>query len=1164
MILRLGRLCMIALLSTLVSSPQPRESKPNLNDRFPIKSGNELSAPIVWPVGECATAVHVSGFIAHSIVRVFLGGTMQIGIANPYFSEADITLTQALKLGDSVTATQEVSGLKSSQSAPPMIVGPYPTNLNKPVVLQPLYACGRVVPVNNLNPGTVVAVNRNGNPTPIGTANVTTAWTAVSTASLNQPDQVTATQTACPAGPGPKKVSAPSDAKGVSVDPSPMVPPTVSPYPVGADTIVLNGLYIGSLDKVLDNGTQVGIGLSNSGANKFGIQPSVSSGSHIRGSQDLCTSSGNGPIVPPSTTLNAPTILTPVCENQPFVTVQNSYPNSILVLYRNGAIAGMAGGDLGDVKMSLGGGANFALGDEVQVLQYVGSVISPRSSPVFVDCAPQDVITQHNNNSRTGAYIVETTLTPANVNTSSFGRLYSRTVNGDVLAQPLYERAVKTSQGLKNLFFIATSTNDVYAFDTDNLGPNPTDGLVWHQNLCSSVPSGVCGETASHLVGITSTPVIDASTHTMYVVTRCSNGTGGTTDGAVYIHALNVADGTDRVPPVLVQATDPDNSSVVFDFHCQRNRPGLLLSQGVVYVAFATFSCDAGCATSPYHGWVIGYRESDLTRVAVFCTSPGAGEVGIWQTGKGLVGDANGSIYFQTGNGPASEPLQDSVVKLKVISGAPGLALDGHFQPNNASSAVASGERPLGVGDTDLGSGGPMLLPGGRLIGGGKQGRYYVLDNSSMNLAQDSTPDALGFNGFQAFTNTYHNNNAIMACPAAGGAQGCDTSGAGGMCYVDPKHYGDGELCGPNIHGGPIFWEHNSTTGFIYEMPEKDYLKAFKYDLSTHKVTEAAVQTATGAFARPPTDGMPGGFSSLSADGKTNGIVWTNLPVGDGQWNLVPGRLAAFDALSLKELWNDSDNVIFAKSVPPTIADGKVIRATLINTANASDPTSFQSIILVYGLLKPAGGAGNPRGPGGAGRAPVPPRSRPFTGLCYSIDQKYANFGGSSGILGLPAGPELEVGDSRGGRYRNYRGTLRGMVNTMASAEMPAGPMPTCSVPPKNGTVVDSAIYWTATTCATVVQGDILKLWLQLGGPNSKLGYPIDDETYTSDHYGRISHFEHGDIVWYVDKGAQVQYPGFVDRLLGYPWLVPLIALILVLVLAIIVLRRWPRGPEAA
>jgi hypothetical protein len=813
---RRGWMSMIALAITLIVPPQIRGDQPNINEHFPIRKGNELSPPIVWPVGECAKAVHVSGFIPHAVVRVFLVKVppVQIGIANPYFAEADIKLTQPLKLNDRVTATQEVLGITSSQSSPPMVVGPYPTNLNKPEVLQPLYACGQVVPVDNLNPGTVVDVFRNGGATPIGEANVTMPWTPVVTASLNQPDQVTAIQTACPNGPGTKKVSPSSDPKGVFPDPSPMVPPSVWAYPVGADTIVLDGLYIGSLDKVLDNGAQVGIGLSNSPANKFGIHPAAGSGSHIAGSQDLCTSSGSGTSIPPSTTLNAPSILPPVCENQPFVTVQNSYPNSILVLFRNGAIAGMAGGDLGDVKMALGGGVNFALGDEVHVVQYVGSIISPPSSPVFVNCAPQDVVTQHNNNSRTGAYLVEKTLTPANVNNTTFGRLYTRIVDGDVLAQPLYVRAVHTpAQGIRNLFFIVTSKNNVYAFDADNMSTNPTDGLVWQRNLCSSAPSGVCGETASHLVGITSTPVIDVNTNTMYVVARCSDGQGGRDDGAVFIYALNIADSTDRVPRVLVQATDPTNGSVKFDFHCQRNRPGLLLSKGVVYAAFATFSCDAGCGSTPYHGWVIGYDASSLAQKAVFCTSSGAGQAGIWQTGNGLVGAANGSIYFQTGNGPASEPLQDSFVKLKVVSGPPGLALDGHFQPNNASTAVASGERSLADGDTDLGSGGPMLLPGGRLIGGGKQGRYYVINDATMNLAQNATPDALGFDGFQAFLNTYHHDNTKPACPPAGGAMGCDTSASGGQCFIDPKHYGDGELCGPNIHGGRFSGSRTAPSG---------------------------------------------------------------------------------------------------------------------------------------------------------------------------------------------------------------------------------------------------------------------------------------------------------------------------------------------------------------
>jgi len=121
-------------------------------------------------------------------------------------------------------------------------------------------------------------------------------------------------------------------------------------------------------------------------------------------------------------------------------------------------------------------------------------------------------------------------------------------------------------------------------------------------------------------------------------------------------------------------------------------------------------------------------------------------------------------------------------------------------------------------------------------------------------------------------------------------------------------------------------------------MPEKDFLKAFKYDLSSGHVSEAPFLVASGPLARPPTDGMPGGFSSISANGMKDGIVWTSMPFGDGQWVPVPGRLAAFDATTLRELWEDDNDVLFAKSVPPTIADGKVIRATAANK------------VIVYGL----------------------------------------------------------------------------------------------------------------------------------------------------------------------------------------------------------------------
>ncbi len=1087
----------------VLCSPLWGQRGPVINQRFPIKNGNELSPPIISPVGECAKAVHVSGYLPHASLRVFANHTEQIGSANPYFADADVPLTRELHAGDELTATQMVLGFTSAQSPDPVIVGPYPAALNKPVVGPDLYACGQVAPVSNLNPGTHVTVFR-ATTDVVGQGDATQAWQPVVTASLNAGDHITALQTACPNNSAKRIESPRSNPVTVHSDPSPVPSPSVEPFPVGADAVVLDNLFVGSAIQIFDNGSPSGGGLSTASRNRAPLQPAADSGAHVTSTHNLCPTTA--PAVPqtPSTTLNTPVIVTPICEGTHTVTIQNTYVNAIVVLFRNGAIAGMAGGEVGDITINLGAGTNLNFGDELQVVQYVGSVISPKSELVFVGCG--NVLTQHNDNARSGGYTVETQLTPASVRPVGFGRLYTRQVDGDIVAQPLYMRRVMFPTGaIRNLFFVATSKNNVYAFDADNAGATATP--VWQRNLCGSVHSGVCGETYSGLVGVTSTPVIDPVSNTMYVVARCSDGTGGPRDGQILIYALNVATGADRVAPAVINAVAP-GTNVAFDYHCQRNRPGLLLQKGVVYVGFATLSCDAGCASTPYHGWVIGYRASDLHQTGVYCTSPsnaaGRGEAGIWQTGKGLVGSPDGSIFFETGNGPPTEPLQNSFVKISPTTAPGGLANAGHFTPNNAGVAVhpgIPGNRSLADGDTDLGSGGPLLLPQGKLIGGGKQGRFYVVDTNTMHLSQNAAPDSLGYDGFQAFQNTYHNDASHAACPISGGAAGCDPSGGtshDGQCYINPIRYGDGELCGPNIHSGPVFWKQSSSTGIIYEMPEKDYLKAFRYDLATGHVSETPVHVASGALDKPPTDGMPGGYSSVSSNGGSNGIVWTSMPNGDGQWNPVPGRLAAFNATTLAQIWSDEDNVLFAKAVPPTVGDGKVFRA--IGGVSGS--------IIVYGLLTHNGA--------GAKELSV--------GSCLTIQQKYANYGGRSGsTLGVPVNDERPMGDQAGGRYQDYKGGVFGMTSTVVSVkDHPGDPIPTCSVPKGRTMVVLSSIYWSPHTCAHVVQGEIRELWLKLGGTKGKLGYPIDDETYTPDHRGRSSRFERGEIRWYPEKGAYV------------------------------------------
>src|SRR3954447_12981822 len=226
-----------------------------------------------------------------------------------------------------------------------------------------------------------------------------------------------------------------------------------------------------------------------------------------------------------------------------------------------------------------------------------------------------DVLTHHNDTGRTGMNPAETVLTPANVNVQSFGELFERHVEGDVYAQILYVRGVGTPHGAKNLFYVATSTNRVYAFDADDVSQDPKTPPVWSRQLDparSLTSQEICRETVGS-VGITSTPVIDAQTRTIYVVTRSSAPQPGVPgDGANYLHAVDIATGADKPSsPVHVAASLPGTGpeaggTIVFNARCQRNRPGLLLLNGVVYLAYGTFSCDQDCGPGePYHGWVL-------------------------------------------------------------------------------------------------------------------------------------------------------------------------------------------------------------------------------------------------------------------------------------------------------------------------------------------------------------------------------------------------------------------------------------------------------------------------------------------------------------------------------------------------------------------------------
>ena len=216
-------------------------------------------------------------------------------------------------------------------------------------------------------------------------------------------------------------------------------------------------------------------------------------------------------------------------------------------------------------------------------------------------------MTQHNDGARSGATLAETALKPPLVAGGAFGRLFERDVDGGIVAQPLVVHGVPTARhGRRDLLLVATETNWVYAFDLDDASPDPATPPVAKRQLQPSgrVVPAICGETPSQRVGITSTPVVDAATRTLYAVAR------NAADHQYYLHALDLtADLADRRPPVRIAPVDPQRRDVRFSADCQRNRPALLLLNGVIYVAFGSLACDRDCPDGGlYRGWIAGYR----------------------------------------------------------------------------------------------------------------------------------------------------------------------------------------------------------------------------------------------------------------------------------------------------------------------------------------------------------------------------------------------------------------------------------------------------------------------------------------------------------------------------------------------------------------------------
>jgi hypothetical protein len=517
------------------------------------------------------------------------------------------------------------------------------------------------------------------------------------------------------------------------------------------------------------------------------------------------------------------------------------------------------------------------------------------------------VFTWHNDAGRTGQNRQEYALTPASVSASTFGRRFSCAVDGQLYAQPVYVANLTISGGKHNVVYVATEHDSVYAFDAD-AAPCVT---YWQKSFLgagvTTVPAVDTNETGdlSPEFGITSTPVIDPATSTLYVLAR-------TKESGNYfqrLHALDVTTGQEKFGgPVVVQASVPGTgtgsvgNTITFDPLIQNQRSALLLLNGVVYIAWASHG-DQG----NYHGWLMGYNATTLARVATYNATPNADEAGIWMSGNGPAADSTGSIYVITGNGgfdagnsiPLIAPNNDLGDAFIRLSSGAGLAVADYFTPFNQSGLSAS--------DWDLGSSGAVVVPDGigpvghrnLLVGGDKEGKLYVLDRQNLGKFTNGGPDQV-----------------VQTLTFPGG---CVTCG---------------------LFTSPVIWQTGANSATMYAGAVGDTLNA--YPLSGGQFP------ATPASATAESYGFPGPAPSISSNAATNGVVWVLDTTHNGSGNSTPPAgpvvLRAYDATDLQHRLYSSDAKaadaagVAVKFAVPVIANGKVY-------------VVGDGVLTVYGLL---------------------------------------------------------------------------------------------------------------------------------------------------------------------------------------------------------------------
>jgi IPT/TIG domain len=502
--------------------------------------------------------------------------------------------------------------------------------------------------------------------------------------------------------------------------------------------------------------------------------------------------------------------------------------------------------------------------------------------------AQVSVTTYHNDNARTGQNTQETSLTPANVNSSQFGKLFSVALDGYVYAQPLYMANVPNiAGGTHNVLYVATEHDSVYAIDADN------GTVLWQQSFINpaqgitTVPSDdvACHDLAPE-IGITSTPVIDPTTSTIYTLERTKE------NGSYFqrLHALDIVTHAEKFGgPVVISATFQGRT---FDPLRQNSRPALLLENGHVLLAWAAL-----CDHAPYQGWLISYSAATLAQEAVFNTETtvvdGFGGGGIWMSGDGVATDADGNLYFTTGNGEYDNSVGnygDSIMKLSGPAGGQFSIVD-WFTPFNQSSLDAT--------DTELSSGGVLLLPDlpagsphqQLLVQMGKEGRMYLIDRNDM--------------GQYCSTCESQDTQIVQEIPGAL----------------------------PNgVYGAPAFW--NNT---VYFGNDTGGLRAWSFNAGN---TGLLSNTPVSQSPQPFIDAVP----VISANGNSNGILW----VIDNSTYLSTccQALYAYDATNLGSMLYNSNQAAGNRDVP-----GGAVKFTAPLVANGKVYVGSQGAVTAYGSL---------------------------------------------------------------------------------------------------------------------------------------------------------------------------------------------------------------------